>query len=63
MTDRKNEILAYIVVKNVDGQYSIWRKDHAIPIGWHYDGMEGTKLECIAHIDQVWTDMRPRLRG
>jgi MbtH protein len=52
--------LAYLVVCNDEGQYSIWpthKKD--IPAGWLSDGKTGSKQECLDHINQVWTDMRP----
>jgi MbtH protein len=44
---------------NDEEQYSIWRTDRDLPLGWHDAGKEGTKEECLAHIDTVWTDMRP----
>jgi MbtH protein len=50
----------YRVVVNDEDQYSIWFADRELPNGWHAEGTEGTKPECVAHIDQVWTDMRPR---
>ena len=31
-----------------------------VPAGWHRVGKEGTKQECSAYVDEVWTDMRPR---
>jgi MbtH protein len=48
------------VVVNDEGQYSIWPSDKDIPAGWHAVGKTGTKDECLAHIEAVWTDMRPR---
>ncbi|WP_372454222.1 hypothetical protein [Streptomyces tardus] len=27
--------------------------------GWNL-GTEGSRAECLAHIDEVWADMRPR---
>jgi MbtH protein len=48
------------VVKNDEDQYSIWRADREPPAGWQRCGKSGTKDECLAHIDEVWTDMRPR---
>ena len=33
---------------------------HDVPAGWHRVGKEGTKEECSAFVDEVWTDMRPR---
>lgn len=50
----------YVVVMNHEDQYSIWPEGREIPLGWRATGMSGTKAECLAHIDEVWTDMRPR---
>jgi MbtH protein len=50
----------YLVVRNDEDQYSVWAADSAVPAGWHDEGFTGTKEECLAHIEQVWTDMRPR---
>jgi MbtH protein len=49
----------YRVVLNDEEQYSIWWADRDPPAGWHADGTEGTKDQCLAHIGQIWTDMRP----
>jgi MbtH protein len=49
----------YRVVLNHEEQYSIWLSGRDLPPGWHADGFEGSKEECLAHIDEVWTDMRP----
>jgi MbtH protein len=48
------------VVKNDEDQYSIWWVDRDLPAGWDTCGKSGTKDECLAYIDEVWTDMRPR---
>jgi uncharacterized protein YbdZ (MbtH family) len=50
----------YVVVINHEDQYSIWPEGREIPLGWRATGVAGTKAECLAHIDEVWTDMRPR---
>jgi MbtH protein len=55
-TDRS---LKYRVVINQEGQYSIWPLHRANPLGWTDAGREGLKDECLAYIEQVWTDMRP----
>ncbi len=47
------------VVINHEEQYSIWFADRELPIGWKEVGVEGKKQECLDHIEQVWTDMRP----
>ncbi len=49
----------YAVVVNDEEQYSIWPADRDLPAGWRAEGVSGTKQECLAHIDEVWTDMRP----
>jgi MbtH protein len=49
----------YDVVVNHEEQYSIWFADREVPAGWRQTGFRGTKEQCLAHIDEVWTDMRP----
>ncbi len=49
----------YKVVVNHEEQYSIWPADREIPLGWNEEGKQGTKRECLDHIQEVWTDMRP----
>jgi MbtH protein len=50
----------YKVVVNDEEQYSIWFADRELPAGWILAGKEGAKEECLAFIEQVWTDMRPK---
>jgi MbtH protein len=50
----------YQVLINDEEQYSLWLADHDIPAGWRAVGKEGSKAECMAYVDEVWTDMRPR---
>jgi MbtH protein len=50
----------YVVVVNDEEQYSIWLAGRDIPAGWSAEGTEGSESECIAHIDELWVDMRPR---
>ena len=47
------------VVVNHEEQYSIWPTDRETPAGWRDAGKSGTRSECLAHIKDVWTDMRP----
>jgi MbtH protein len=49
----------YAVVVNHEEQYSIWLAGADIPAGWQAEGTTGTRQQCLDHIDQVWTDMRP----
>jgi MbtH protein len=50
----------YKVVVNDEEQYSIWFADREPPAGWNLVGKEGLKEECLAYIEEVWTDMRPK---
>ncbi|GAA4958350.1 MbtH family protein [Actinoplanes utahensis] len=50
---------AFIVVLNDELQYSIWWEGRDLPAGWRAEGTSGSREECLAHIDEVWTDMRP----
>jgi len=49
----------YKVVINHEEQYSIWHADRENPLGWNDVGKRGLKSECLAYIQEVWTDMRP----
>jgi MbtH protein len=55
--DEDNRV--YRVVINDEEQYSIWVADREIPAGWRAVDKEGPKAECLAYIDENWTDMRP----
>ncbi|GAA0984764.1 MbtH family protein [Acrocarpospora macrocephala] len=50
----------YTVVINHEEQYSIWPTRRVIPDGWSEVGKSGLKADCLAYIEEVWTDMRPR---
>jgi MbtH protein len=54
-----DEEAIFNVVVNHEEQYSIWPEYREIPDGWTAVGVTGKKKECLAYIDQVWTDMRP----
>ena len=47
------------VVVNDEEQYSIWFADRDPPPGWREVGKQGPKDECLAYIEEVWTDIRP----
>jgi MbtH protein len=50
----------YVVVRNDEEQYSIWPQGRELPTGWHDTGFTGVKADCLSHVDEVWTDMRPK---
>lgn len=50
----------YVVVRNDEEQYSIWPAGRELPAGWHDAGFTGSQADCLSHVDEVWTDMRPK---
>jgi uncharacterized protein YbdZ (MbtH family) len=58
-TAKNEEETIYSVVVNHEEQYSIWPADRKNAPGWRATGATGTREECLAHIKEVWTDMRP----
>ncbi|MGL4858164.1 MAG: MbtH family protein [Enterobacteriaceae bacterium] len=58
MQQQLNET-TYQVLKNDEGQYSLWPEDKMIPAGWLSVGKTGSKNDCLEYIKNVWTDMRP----
>ncbi len=58
--DTQEDNTTYTVVINEEEQYSIWPADREIPAGWRSVGKSGLKAECLAYINEVWTDMRPK---
>jgi MbtH protein len=61
MTDEASQARdeIYRVVRNDEEQYSIWPEGRELPAGWTDVGFSGTTDECLAHVERVWTDMRP----
>ena len=47
------------VIKNSEGQYSLWPEKKTTPEGWVETGFTGSKTEASAYVDREWTDMRP----
>lgn len=59
MSDDEEDTRICSVIVNHEEQYSIWFANREIPRGWREAGKQGTKSECLAYIEEVWTDMRP----
>jgi MbtH protein len=57
--DEREDTTVYSVVMNHEEQYSIWPADRELPLGWTAAGKTGLKAECLAYVEEVWTDMRP----
>jgi len=59
MAFEDDDLQSYVVLMNDEEQYSLWPKRKTVPNGWRLTGFEGSRAECLKHVDQVWTDMRP----
>ncbi len=55
-----NDDADYQVLVNDEEQHSLWPLGKELPEGWRRAGKEGSRQECMDHVDAVWTDMRPR---
>lgn len=55
----EDDATVYKVVVNDEEQYSIWPASRANPSGWSDVGVSGAKAKCLAHVESVWSDMRP----
>jgi len=60
MPDIDDDTTQFVVVHNDEEQYSIWPVGKDLPGGWYEDEVRGPKQRCLDHIEQVWTDMRPK---
>jgi MbtH protein len=49
----------FVVVVNHEEQYSIWPESRDVPSGWRVVGEPRSRADCLAYIEEVWTDMRP----
>ncbi|WP_437334475.1 MbtH family protein [Sorangium sp. So ce394] len=58
-SEEHEDNIIYKVVVNHEEQYSIWPEYRENPLGWRDAGKTGTKAECLDHIKEAWTDMRP----
>jgi MbtH protein len=57
--DDQDDTTVFKVVINHEEQYSIWPAARDNPPGWTDVGRAGTKADCLAYINEVWSDMRP----
>lgn len=47
------------VVRNDEGQYSLWPVGKPSANGWTQVGQRGERQACLDYIAEHWTDMRP----
>jgi MbtH protein len=50
----------FVVLVNDEDQHSLWPTFADVPAGWRKIFGEADRAECLAYVEQNWTDMRPR---
>jgi MbtH protein len=51
---------AFVVLVNHEGQHSLWPEFVPVPGGWTVVKQTASRQECLDHIEENWTDIRPR---
>lgn len=51
----------YQVVRNAEGQFSIWPSERDLLDGWSAVGVSGSRTTCLEYILQQWEKFRPQL--
>jgi MbtH protein len=47
------------VLRNDEGQHSLWPAFVDNPSGWTTAHPEDTRLACLEYVESTWTDLRP----
>ena len=47
------------VLVNDENQHSLWPVFAEVPSGWTIVFRDSPRAECVAYVDEHWTDMRP----
>ncbi|ULE31953.1 MbtH family protein [Mycobacterium sp. IDR2000157661] len=50
----------FYVLVNDEDQYSLWPTFAEVPAQWRVVFGESTRSDCLAYIEENWTDLRPR---
>ncbi|MFF7637481.1 MbtH family protein [Kitasatospora sp. NPDC008050] len=50
----------FLVLVNDENQHSLWPQFADVPDGWTVTHGPDTHAACLEHVEQAWTDMRPR---
>lgn len=50
----------FLVLVNDEDQHSLWPQFADVPDGWTVVHGPAGRDECLAYVEEHWTDMRPR---
>ena len=48
------------MVVNDEDQHSLWPAFADVPAGWRKVFGEASRAECLAYVEEHWTDIRPK---
>jgi uncharacterized protein YbdZ (MbtH family) len=55
-----DEAGTFLVVVNDGDQHSLWPAFADVPAGWRKVFGEASRAECLAYVEEHWTDIRPK---
>ncbi|ARF78364.1 MbtH family protein [Kitasatospora aureofaciens] len=50
----------FLALVNDENQHSLWPAFLEVPAGWRISHPEDSRQACLDHIEEHWTDVRPR---
>lgn len=50
----------FYVLINDEEQHSLWPAFADVPAGWRVAFGESTRADCLAYVEETWTDIRPK---
>ncbi|HFF3188707.1 MbtH family protein [Bacillus cereus] len=56
----ENDNYTYKVLKNEEGQYSLWPAFLDVPIGWNVVHKEASRNDCLQYVGNNWEDLNPK---
>ncbi|GAB6434998.1 MbtH family protein [Bacillus luti] len=56
----ENDNYTYKVLKNEEGQYSLWPAFLDVPIGWSVVHEEASRQVCLQYVETNWKDLNPK---
>jgi uncharacterized protein YbdZ (MbtH family) len=55
-----DETGTFLVLVNDEDQHSLWPAFADVPGGWRKVVGEASRAECLAYVEEHWTDIRPK---
>jgi MbtH protein len=56
----ENDSAPYFVLRNAEGQHSLWPASVDVPEGWETVFGQAERAKCLEYVETTWTDMRPQ---